>query len=167
MTEEALNGQFVGKRFDDSKIVKGRQPSGKVASFEWLHSTVQNYIGGYLTDNAAVRFADEQYYLPTKEELNYLLQESRLERMAWTQERFDCDDFAYALKGEMSVHAYKTESVTMGFAVGIAWGEFSWVEGLHAINWAMDSEGQFYFIEPQSDGLYPHNDCTSVDLLLL
>ena len=67
-------------------------------------------------------------------------------RTRWLEERFDCDDFAYVLKAEMSVHAYQSAAMKFGLCVGMVWGNFDGVDGYHAVNWFVDKHATLRFM---------------------
>lgn len=165
---DVSKGTLTGFRFEDGKAVKDVEPKGKVATGEEVKQRVQNVLKPYLSRTTTVRFGDTKYYLPTHEEIKYILEQSYQHRKQWLEDRFDCDDFSYSLKGEMSMHAFTAPQFKAGFCVGIAWGNFKWVDGFHAINWFLDSNEEFNFIEPQGDEIYPLTDCRGdIDLILV
>lgn len=97
------------------------QASGATAPAEWVDATARAALGGQLGADAMVRLGDGAFYLPTLDELRFILDASALDRRTWLAERFDCDDFSYCLKGEFSVHAYDDNPKDMGFCVGMVW----------------------------------------------
>jgi hypothetical protein len=71
------------------------------------------------------------------------------------------------LKGEMSIHAYDTGDIRYGLCVGMVWGNFAWVEGYHAVNWFIASDGALRFIEPQNDSVSDVSQCQGAISLLI
>lgn len=142
--------------------------SGRVATSQWLDQLIRARLTDKFTHAAVLRFGDECYYLPSRRELALILRESQPERRRHMLERYDCDDFAYAIKGEMTAHAWETDDLRYGLCVGLAWGRFDWmpVAG-HAVNWAVTSDEALWFIEPQTDDIYPHERCTGGIRLLI
>src|SRR5262245_32661452 len=68
-----------------------------------------NYVRTCLLDefkdriiNSHVYFLDGGFYLPTLGEVVSILSASRVAQMDYSTERFDCDDFAFGVKGEFS-----------------------------------------------------------------
>src|SRR5688572_3301299 len=49
---------------------------------------------------------DADFYLPTFSEVNFILGRSRVALMDYNTEAFDCDDFAFGVKGEFSLYNY-------------------------------------------------------------
>ena len=141
--------------------------SGTVASSSSLDGLVRQKLAGKFSSHPGIRFGDGSYYLPTLGEVQSILEESQLNRRKWLAERFDCDDFAYVLKGEMSVHAYESNEFRFPLCVGIVWGNFDWVDGYHAVNWFIDSSGEIRFIEPQDDKIFELSRCQGQISLLL
>lgn len=166
MNNHSTEGTLIGKRYNDSRSIP--TPKGKVVTAEWIESTLLNHLKHKVSNYPTPRIADNDYYLPTQDELAFLLKQSHLDRLEWQKERFDCDDFAYALKGEISIHGFKANKLVAGFAVGIIWGNFDWADSIpHAVNWFIDSSGKLFFIEPQHDDIYEHTECSGSDLILL
>jgi len=96
----------------------GPAASGGLASAARVQEIITTTLGSKITADAVVRMGDVQYYLPTLNEVQQLLRESSLDRRKWLEERFDCDDFSYVLKGEFSVHAYDASDISYGFSNG-------------------------------------------------
>lgn len=167
----AVNGRLVGPRYE-GHAVAGPIPAGapgKAIDADALWETLtETVFVGKFADERAIRLGDATYYAPRRAELERLLEASLLDRRQWLEERHDCDDFAYVLKGEASSHAYESPEVRYGLCVGIVWGHFDWVDGYHAINWALTSDAGLLLIEPQTDAIYEPHRCTGqVGLLLV
>ncbi len=142
--------------------------SGKVASAARVQEIITTTLGSKITSDAVVRMGDSQYYLPTLNEVQQLLTASSLDRRKWLAERFDCDDFSYVLKGEFSIHAYDAGDISYGFSAGIIWGNFSWVQGYHAVNLVVTDDQVLRLIEPQTDAIYKADQCNgSVELIVV
>lgn len=107
-------------------------------------------------------FADREYYLPTYDELAGLVAGHPVEPADFFGERFDCDDYAFVFKGSLCLHA-RDVAVAAGLpaplAVGIAWAHFDWVNGLHAVNVAIDDDRDVYWIEPQDGTIHELDAC--------
>lgn len=172
---KAVRGRLVGPRFDapaESAITAQafKAPGGPEdaavdhdALLPWLRQEAFKY-----DQDPTVRLGDAIYYVPRRAEVEQLLERSLLDRREWLEERHDCDDFAYVLKGEASSHAYDAPGLRFGLCLGIAWGYFDWARGYHAINWALTSDAGLLLIEPQSDELYEPYRCSGgVDLILV
>jgi hypothetical protein len=142
--------------------------SGAVATAARVQEIITTTLGSKITSDAVVRMGDVQYYLPTLNEVQQLLSESSLDRRKWLEERFDCDDFSYVLKGEFSIHAYDSGDISYGFSDGIIWGNFSWVQGYHAVNLVVTNDQVLRLIEPQTDAIYEADQCQgSVGLIVV
>lgn len=168
-----LPGTLVGRRLDKSlaTMTKPAAPAkpamGLVVPASSLDGLVKRLLQDKLGTDPGIRFGDGSFYLPSMAEVKEILDASRLDRRTWMEERFDCDDFAYVLKAEMSVHAYDSGSLRYGLCVGMVWGNFSWVQGYHAVNWFIDHTQTLWFIEPQSDVVYDVQQCQGAVSLLL
>ena len=168
---KSLAGHLVGPRVNAARESDAgflEVTPGSVASKNTVEGVVQQYLSGKFSGDPGIRYGDGTYYLPTLQEVQLILSESQANRRTWLEERFDCDDFAYVIKGEMSVHAYDTGDIKYGLSVGIVWGNFDWVSGYHAVNWFVASDGVLRFIEPQTDLIYDASRCQGgISLLLL
>lgn len=146
----------------------GPAAGGGIASAQRVFELVQAAFAGKLVDGNIQRYGDSNFYLPTQAEVMNILTASQTDRRTWTAERFDCDDFSYVLKGEFSVHAYDAGALSYGFALGIIWGNFSWVNGFHAVNFAVLNTGAVMLIEPQDDRVFAASQCVSgVNLIVV
>ncbi|MGD9729015.1 MAG: lectin MOA-related protein [Nitrospiraceae bacterium] len=159
-----ITGKLVGRRIQAAMHIEGEiTPSamsqGIVAPVNSIHGIVSKALAGKFLDDSVMRYGDGAFYLPTISEIQLILQSSQLDRHKWISERFDCDDFSYALKGEMSIHAYETSDISYGLCVGMVWGDFDWVTGYHAVNWFISTDNQLQFIEPQTDTIYAGSHC--------
>lgn len=165
-------GELIGRRItrklaaDGSALTPGAS-QGTIVSVNSVRGTVQQHLSGKFASDPGIRFGDGTYYLPTLQEVQEILQQSQSDRRTWLAERFDCDDFAYVLKGEMSIHSYDTGDLRFGLCVGMVWGNFDWVSGYHAVNWFISNDGVLRFIEPQSDAMYEASRCRGDISLLL
>lgn len=176
MTIETMDvtGALVGPRIDeetDEKRAPAAQPAGAAgraiaAEALWTFLTEVGFLGK-LAEDATIRLGDSAYYLPRRAEIARLLARSRLNRRKWLEERHDCDDFAYVLKGEASSHSFQTTARRFGLCVGIVWGDFDWVEGFHAANWVLTSDAGLLLIEPQNDAIFAADRCVGGVTLLL
>ena len=166
--EKNPSGFLVGKRFFDSKNLIDQPAQGQLKPVASVEKIITEQLGSTLAEPATIRFGDDQYYLPTEDEIDFILLESKLDRKRFMQERFDCDDFSFILKGEISAHAYKAGQLTCGICAGIAWGYFKWNQrGYHAVNWYLGSDESLKFIEPQWDVIFPvEQGSHGIDLFL-
>lgn len=169
MLGTTVSGRLSGPRISSAILESlGAEKSlGVVASSSEVNGALQTQLHGKLGQDPGIRLGDAGFYLPTVQEVKVILAASSLERKAWTAERFDCDDFSYVLKGEMSLHSYAATDLRYGLCVGIVWGNFDWVNGYHAVNWFIAEDGVIRFIEPQSDAMYEASHCTGDISLLL
>lgn len=167
-----IRGRLTGRRIPKSMIPAGAEalpgaPKGTVVPTSSLDGLVRKILDGKFGPDPGIRFGDGSFYLPTQAEVEQILSASALDRRQWLAERFDCDDFAYVLKGEMSVHTYETADLKFGLCVGMVWGNFDWVDGFHAVNWFIANDQVLRFIEPQSDTVYDTTHCLGQISLLL
>lgn len=167
-----MPGKLVGPRISSLEESGTPRPSeensaGVVANADALEGALKVQLAGKLRADPGIRLGDKSFYLPTVLEVKGILAASAGDRRVWLEERFDCDDFAYVLKGEISVHAYATNSLRFGLCFGIVWGNFDWVDGYHAVNWFISNDGELRFVEPQDDVIHNASECSGDVWLLL
>jgi hypothetical protein len=92
------------------------------------------------------RFPDVPIYLPdmsyktcTKQDLERFLAWDKTDKEKYEAESFDCDDFAWRLKGNITCKPWSS------IPFGVVW------TNLHALNCFVDEAGKFWFVEPQSN----------------
>jgi hypothetical protein len=122
-----------------------------------------------------VFLSDSTYYLPALNEfINYLQHSNRIsispDNPISGTEGFDCDDYAFIQKGHVNLFNRDVAKKTASWAVGIIWGKFSWVPGLHATNWIATSDKGLLLYEPQQylNGIHGFDECLGdIRLMLL
>lgn len=92
------------------------------------------------------KFPDVPIYLPdisyklcTKTDIERFLAWDKADKEKYQAEILDCDDFAWRLKGNITVLPWSA------IPFGVVW------TNLHALNCFVDDKGRFWFVEPQSD----------------
>lgn len=96
--------------------------------------------------------ADNTYYLPSLEQIDRIVRRHLDDLPAYALERYDCDDFAWMLKGAFCKLAGERLGKPAGWAVGVIWttaDDTGRREG-HAYNWAITKERELWLIEPQN-----------------
>ena len=113
-------------------------------------------------------YADARYFLPSRTELDYLLGHTHIPEGGAVKEVFDCDDFAFLLKGTIA-HSFRQRlfrpngGANAGLCFGVAWGRFSSPPANgenHALNWCLirsGSESELLFVEPQGKRILPRS----------
>jgi hypothetical protein len=123
----------------------------------WVPDTRPRYAG----------FSDSRYYAPTGDEIKKFLSDTPLQPTGAFGEVFDCDDYAFVMKGAASLYARDVSKLECGLCIGIAWARFSWKpDPFHACNWTFDNEGQVWWVEPQDHQLHALTTCKG-DLTLI
>jgi hypothetical protein len=110
-------------------------------------------------------FSDERFFIASHADIERYLDQIILPPASGTQ-AFDCDDFAFALKGLLCLEG-RRQHLQASICVGIAWGVFRWMRGNHAVNWFLDSTGVLFWIEPQDRSLHRLDECVKGSLTLL
>ena len=104
------------------------------------------YINNLLTTKfpsptTHIYLSDNKYYLCSFGDIEKFLAQDNTNKLTYAAEVFDCDDFSYRLMGQLSYPNWS------GIAFGIVWSD------THALNCLISEDGEFFFIEPQTDKL--------------
>jgi hypothetical protein len=110
--------------------------SSKKASFQEM----SNFLRAKFP-NAALYLSDNEYTLCHYDDVAYFLAVSQVNKIPYTAESMDCDDFAAALWGEFSKPPWS------GLAIGYVWTE------VHALNCVITEDWRLLWLEPQTDEL--------------
>ena len=108
-------------------------------------------LGQVFDKNIQIHLADGNYHLPSVPEVKEILDDDDLNLTKYVSEVRDCDDYSLLLKAEFVVrqNMYRKESP---YCFGEIWGEFPTP---HAINLFIDNNHQVWFVEPQTDEIFP------------
>lgn len=111
-------------------------------------------LGQVFDKNIQIHLSDGNYHLPSVPEVNEILNDDDLNLTKYVSELMDCDDYALLLKAEFVVrqNMYRKENP---YCFGEVWGEFPTP---HAINLFIDNNHQVWFVEPQTDEIFPLNE---------
>ena len=113
-------------------------------------------------------FFDNTYYLPTKSELNLII--DNIAYPNYASDEFDCEDFTYMCKAETARRVRLNPNFNEPWAIGLAFARFRWMSGGsvdHACNWVVTNDGKLFWIEPQTGKKYPRMHCKNLELLLV
>ena len=144
--------------------------TGKIVSRSTLQQVVRPHVKPYWEKQRAkyAGFFDTKFCLPDIDDIGTLY--SNIDFPTFARDLFDCEDFAYLCKAEISRQVRNSNIYTAAWAFGLAWGRFQWVaDGKedHACNWFVDSLGRFWWLEPQKGTRHPPNACRGHLALLL
>ena len=120
-------------------------------SADEVRSIVTQQLSGKFNRSFQLYLADGQYFCPSLEDAQEIIDNSAVDRNTWVEERFDCDDFAHVLKSHFAEAAYADGTRRAAHCFGIVWGM---LPGAHAINWMINADGKLRFVEPQSDEVF-------------
>jgi len=95
---------------------------------------------------ALILLSDEAYKTTTKSELERFLKEDIVDKWKYTSTYFDCDDFSFALMGNLSNPDWGC------LTFGILWTSVP--NGAHAVNCFISNSGKVYIVEPQNDDVF-------------
>ncbi len=154
-----------------------RVASGQVADQEAIRKILFTEFGGRFSSPEAVLLFDDYYYLPTTDDVHYVLEQSGVTNMKWALQRFDCDDFAFGVKSEISLFAYEDKdltTLTCGLAFGVVAGGFDWAD-THVACFFVDADHNVRLVEPQARNrinrkgidFQTSNQCWACSLLLI
>jgi hypothetical protein len=90
--------------------------------------------------------SDREYKTTTVDELKRFLSNDIVDSYKYISEYYDCDDFSFALMGNMSVPEWSD------LTFGILWSGTP--NGGHAINCFIDIDREVWIIEPQNDNVF-------------
>jgi hypothetical protein len=124
-------------------------------------------LGEYWLTRYYAGFSDVNYYLPSINEMKLFIDSHPITSNIYLGEGFDCDDYTFVFKGNMSLFTRDHLQLKASVCVGIAWGLFSWRPEYHAVNWFLDKDSVFWWIEPQDGRIYPLDECKRKSLELL
>ncbi len=113
-----------------------------------LRELVANQLGPKLARSFGFYIADARYYCTPADDAREIIRASKVDRNTWTEDKFDCDDFAHVLKGHFAEAAYKNGERRKAHCFGVVWGS---LPGPHAINWMVNADLKLRFVEPQND----------------
>ncbi len=116
-----------------------------------IESIIKNKLKGKLSGSCKFRFGDGRYFCPKLRDAKTIISATHVDQRIWIAERFDCDDFALLLKSEFVKDAYRHGNRRAAHCFGIVWGS---LPGPHAINWMINDDMKFRFIEPQNDAVF-------------
>ena len=82
------------------------------------------------------------------------------------EQAFDCEEYAQHFKAKCAIYnLYHTDS-NFPLAIGIVWGEFTWVDGFHAANCVVLDDLTVMLIEPQMPELFAIDQCLKTELVI-
>lgn len=154
---QRVSGRLMGRRIggrDGATLLRGH-----VIAARALEAMLRRQLASCLAEPARLRLSEGLYLLPPLGELMRLLAASRRDRTEWLEDRAECDDFAYALRSEAGSHAFEVGELRIALCLGLAWGGFDWIDGVHAVNWFVADDGELRFVEPRHDDIYEKNHC--------
>lgn len=104
---------------------------------------------------------DRNYFAFKKRDVEAFLISSKIDAIKYQKERFDCDDFAAALRGEFLQwfsHGHDGKGEERGAAFGQITGDLRRASEPgkargHAMNFFIGSDRKVYIIEPQTDSI--------------
>jgi len=102
--------------------------------------------GQEIFNTLIAKFPEAQIYLSDNKkwacgisDIEAFIEMDDTNRLIYENERFDCDDFAFRLMGQLSVPGYAE------LAKALVWSD------VHALNGFLDTNLDWWFIEPQGD----------------
>lgn len=136
-----------------------KQTAATVFPLELRDDRIQAFFG-----------ADPFFYLPTLQQMQEFLHYNVNLPPVDLGTGFDCDDYAYAVKGSIGLWNRNHAHVQASWCVGVIFARFAWMGNVeHAANWFIDKAGLLHLIEPQTRQHYPPGAIApkSIKLLLM
>jgi len=138
-------------------------------SLDTVRSLLRRDIGRYRTPGVNIKatYSDHLYSSPSHTELVAILAKVASavpDSTHYVEEMFDCDDFSYVLKGQVSLYGLES-GLPAPLTIGIVWAKFNWRDEFHVANWAIVDGDRVVWIEPQdlnstkNWGLHDVTDC--------
>lgn len=84
---------------------------------------------------------DGRYYLPSQRDAARVIAHSIVNTFPYLKNKFDCDDFAEALRNDFRMAGINCCAYIVDRSGG------------HAYNMLLFADGQYWFVEPQTDGI--------------
>ncbi|NLH50425.1 MAG: lectin MOA-related protein [Myxococcales bacterium] len=125
------------------------------AAEEEIMNILKAKLGKRLVPGCHPFFSDASYFLTPLVHAKEIIANSRaaMSEYAYTEEVFDCDDFALVMKANFCQAAFKEGLRRAPHCFGILWGNVSPLGG-HAINWMITADKELWFVEPQTGEVY-------------
>jgi|GEM_PF-5621458 len=112
--------------------------------------------------------ADPSFYLPSLAQMKNFMKHAMILPPVDIGAGFDCDDYAYALKGSIGIWNRNYTKLQTSWCVGVIFARFSWMGDVdHAANWFIDKSGTLWLIEPQTRKEYPATSVASASIKLI
>ena len=119
-----------------------------------VEKIIKKTFGRRFTRDFYLQLADEEYYCPPLSDIRKLVKQNKIDRLTYSAEKFDCDDFAVSLKSIFIKHAYKNKERRYPHCLGIIMGGKLLGNIPHAINIVISNQLKVYLIEPQEDKIF-------------
>lgn len=111
--------------------------------------------------NVPIYTLDRAYQCPSESKIKSALKWDGTDRIKYTAEATDCDNFAIILCGRMHELAFKCDLKGGGLAFGVVTGQFvkdGKLSEKHMMNFMVTRKKKFVLVEPQTDKMYAHHD---------
>tara|TARA_A100000171_G_C2107750_1_gene133268 strand:- start:340 stop:1233 length:894 start_codon:yes stop_codon:yes gene_type:complete len=103
-----------------------------------------------MPENEIIAFNnDDDYCMIDESQAVAIWNDSGLSDYKYSDPKFDCDDFAFCMRGEASKWNYNRSTTNLGVALGEAWG-YKGEHKQHAYNFYITPDRSVALIEPQS-----------------
>ncbi|MBN1649109.1 MAG: lectin MOA-related protein, partial [Spirochaetales bacterium] len=130
-------------------------PEKKYISRADLEKLLRRQLKGKVDDQTRFHIADMEYFLTPLDDARRIIKGSNIGRYEWTDEVFDCDDFAIVLKADFCRDAYRHRKRRAAHCFGIVWGM---MPRAHALNWMVNDDLKLRFYDPMFDDIYVPGD---------
>lgn len=121
-----------------------------IINAEKIEDIIRETFDDKLASDFSLQISDEKYFCPSIDNVKLLIEKNTVDRLQYTDELFDCDDYAMLLKAHFIKSAYKNKKRRYPYSVGIIMGDLLG-DIPHAINFVITEKLKLLFIEPQND----------------
>lgn len=118
-------------------------PKGKI-NFSSLFNILNKGIEG-----GQIHITDTKYNLCSRNDMKRFLSDNKINLRKYVKRTHDCENFSFSLMG-------RTSFMMPSFAIGIIFVETK--RGNHALNFFIDHNKKFWYIEPQTDEIFQSNE---------
>ena len=118
-----------------------------------IDNIIRETFDGKLASDFSLQISDEKYFCPSIDDVKLLIKKNTVDRLQYTDDIFDCDDYALSLKYFFIKSAYKDKKRRYPYCVGIIMGGKLLGNIPHAINFVITEKLKLLLIEPQNDSI--------------
>ena len=157
--------KYIAKWYQPNKI--SRPDDEKVIlTTQMLRKIVVKQLGEKMSNHFNFYLGDDLYYLTPLDDAREIIKNSKADRLSYSDDKFDCDDFALILKAHFAQAARKNGERRHPHCFGMIWGEE--LPTHHAMNWMINEDQKLRLVEPQTGEIYfPKKEYDKIYFMIL